>query len=134
MSSFEHFSRSLPAGSIVLPGIKPCSYTLISWLSFLPESVAIGGSWLYMPFPNFIYSRFIFFNSNHRHFILWLVEQEKLHFASLHYSVLYSNSYGARLYQHYQGQFRKCASSCIYHTTFSQPLILHCRITSQGIF
>lgn len=50
------------------------------------------------------YSRLIFFNNDHSHFILWLVNRENPHFAIL-LPVLFSNGCGARLHQHSQGQF-----------------------------
>ena len=124
---------------LFLQGLLFCqvlSSVLIHWLVgyrfYLKALQLVSLGFLYV-FSDVIYSRLTFCgNSNHRHFISWLVEHENLHFAPLHYPVLMF--IGARLYQHYQGQFRKCASSCIYHTTFSQLPNLYCRRTSKGIF
>ena len=81
MPSF--FRTFLPAEFIVLLPVGPCSYTSINrqFGSSLP--VSVGGSWAL--YALLIYSRLIFFNSNHRHLFLWLVDQENSHFAILHY-------------------------------------------------
>ena len=118
---------------------RASSYTFINRQLFL--LVNVGGSWALNAFSivytseiqksefTLCYSRLIFINSDHCHFILWLVDQENPHFAILHYLVLCSG-YGDA--ETVSALSSKCA--CIYHKTLVPPRNLHCRTTAQGSF